>query len=746
MHLASMSIKHLRSVEKTNIDSLGNFNVLIGKNNSGKSNVLAAIEHFFSFMESQTVATNDPSLNRDVDFFNRIDSEPITLCASLRPSLSQIESIFTRIGDEYPQIDQTLPDPSQHGLLEIQIRYTSKPSRIAYISTICSVSTSDEMTSTPQVLLEVSLDSAIEIASRWAKLKEITQDLSILTSFAEQFDMDDWQRLRRASAERASYLGGRLRDRLSSQSHTQLTRLMGATDDPSEGATALQSFIFDLKSALDETNAEHLAKTIRAYAGNTTSIPKYIEYILEQAGKIKVLHLADRRRQIGAEEAARVLELKVRRGGNETLNSIKATVNSLLGVEIDAFRAVPGSQDSVTGRFATPARLRREAELDVDNFLVEANGSGIREALRLVLDLEFEKPQVLLVEEPEVHLHPALEVAMMRHLKTISKETQVFLTTHSTNFLDTGDMRNVYMIRHAVSTTVEQLDLEAAEAEIPKELGIRLSSIFMYDRLVFVEGITDELILRAFAESLSYNISRANVGFVGMGSARNFTHYATNATLSLLSKRNVESIFVLDRDERTEDGIAKLASRLGKEAHLHVLERREIENYLLNEEAIAALLNSRSANSGRDHPPVTPEDVRTSIEDNIENMRELSIAKLVASTLSGIYRTNRKTILDSFREDGLEKSAQTAVADMAEAVQALSARVSDLVAEAEADITSRWDTEKLSIAPGADLLDKVFSSFGFRYRKERDASELAMMIHPDSVPPEINDLIAGICN
>jgi putative ATP-dependent endonuclease of the OLD family len=84
--------------------------------------------------------------------------------------------------------------------------------------------------------------------------------------------------------------------------------------------------------------------------------------------------------------------------------------------------------------------------MDVDNFLVELNGSGIREALRLILDTTFEEPDILLVEEPEIHLHPGLETAMMRFLKEISKRCQVCITTHSTNFLDSGDYQRVYLV------------------------------------------------------------------------------------------------------------------------------------------------------------------------------------------------------------------------------------------------------------------------------------------------------------
>jgi putative ATP-dependent endonuclease of the OLD family len=192
------------------------------------------------------------------------------------------------------------------------------------------------------------------------------------------------------------------------------------------------------------------------------------------------------------------------RGGGAVLASIQQTVNSLLGVSIDAFAGPVSDRPSVL----RPRASGPSAELDVDDFLVQVNGSGVREALRLVLDVEFERPHILLVEEPEIHLHPALEIAMMRYLRSVSADTQVFVTTHSTNFLDTTDIQTVYLVSKAAATVVERLSLTDMDTSISRELGIRLSSVFMYDKLVFVEGTTDELVLRELAAKIGVNLSQ----------------------------------------------------------------------------------------------------------------------------------------------------------------------------------------------------------------------------------------------
>ena len=77
--------------------------------------------------------------------------------------------------------------------------------------------------------------------------------------------------------------------------------------------------------------------------------------------------------------------------------------------------------------------------------------------------------------------------------------------------------------------------MEQVEEKIPVELGIRLSSLFIYDRLVFVESQSDEEIIRAWAQTLGANLNQSNVGFIHMDGARNLRYFAAESTLSFLA-------------------------------------------------------------------------------------------------------------------------------------------------------------------------------------------------------------------
>ncbi len=237
--------------------------------------------------------------------------------------------------------------------------------------------------------------------------------------------------------------------------------------------------------------------------------------------------------------------------------------------------------------------------MDIDEFLVDANGAGIREALRIILDIELKTPTIVLIEEPEIHLHPGLEKAIHSCLIEKGREAQIFLVTHSTNFIDASQQQNIYVVsKSGMVTSVEEAVSEDDILKIPGDIGLRPSMLFMFDRLVFVEGATDEEVIRTIARHKGVNLAAENVGFVKMGGSSGMGYFASEATLDLLSKRQIPMTFLIDRDERDADEIKKLATRLGDRATVCVLEQRELENYLAVPEAVFALLHEKAKTAG----------------------------------------------------------------------------------------------------------------------------------------------------
>ena len=244
-----------------------------------------------------------------------------------------------------------------------------------------------------------------------------------------------------------------------------------------------------------------------------------------------------------------------------------------------------------------------------------------------------------------MHLHPALETSVMRYLREASENRQVFATTHSTNFLDTPAMKNIYLVSKYDSTSVKLLNQGEVEEQVPAELGIRLSSLFLYDRLVFVESQTDEEILRAWASALGFNLNHSNVGFIHMNGSRNISSFAARSTLSFLAQRQVRMWFLIDRDEKDERDIAKIRENLGTGAVASVLNKREIENYLIHSRILVSHIAHKQSVAGLssiEHPEI--EKIRSLIDEEANTLQEMTIHKRVAKELCNpLYRLEATT-------------------------------------------------------------------------------------------------------
>ena len=424
------------------------------------------------------------------------------------------------------------------------------------------------------------------------------------------------------------------------------------------------------------------------------------------------------------------MELKKKKASKATLQRIQSIAKVVLGINIDAF-VEDDNSDPV---------------LDVDNFLVQVNGYGVKEALRIIFDYEIQRPKIFLIEEPELHLHPSLEINLMRYLKGISADCQIFMTTHSTNFIDTGDVKNVYLVSKDEATTVQALNTEEAASLIPQELGLRLSSLFMYDKLIFVEGKLDEEILRTWAVTLGVNLSQHNIGFVTMEGVFNQTYYAAEATLDFLSKKQIQTWFLIDRDERDQQQIDRIKQPLSGKAHVKVLNKREIENYLFVSRAIAQFLREKGQASGLEATTenITEEAIQQQLDTCVEACKQHVIEKRIAARLPAL-RFEREALFPKKPKSGdLVTRSMQEFERLTTLLSEAKAQFSQIAKEEAATIEARWPTERMNIVQGDALLDAVFQVYGLRFNKSRDGAALAALMTDEEIDPEIKAFFKAI--
>jgi putative ATP-dependent endonuclease of OLD family len=320
----------------------------------------------------------------------------------------------------------------------------------------------------------------------------------------------------------------------------------------------------------------------------------------------------------------------------------------------------------------------------------------------------------------------------------------VFLTTHSTNFLDTGAFDHVFMISKERSTLVSSLTLTEAEEKLPEELGMRLSSLFMYDQIIFVEGPSDEQIIREFASTLNINLGQLNAGFITMSGVRNIGHYAAAEVITFLTKRKVKLCFVVDADESGSVHFTRIQDRFKDVIAIHRLSKREIENYILLPRAIAEhLLERKRGMQNASFEPPTEQDVRSGLLAAADELKWLAIWKRVSATACcpiippNVRRVEVKDVT-AMKAKGLE-----ALRKARDELEQVEQGFDETISHAVSDVERNWEAKKLDIVPGASLLDHLYKRYGLRFEKTRDGPAVAALMRKDEIDREIVKVISA---
>lgn len=242
-----------------------------------------------------------------------------------------------------------------------------------------------------------------------------------------------------------------------------------------------------------------------------------------------------------------------------------------------------------------PEREKRDGRLA---FSLADSGTGIAQLVAILTAVVTEIQSVIIIDEINTFLHPAAIKRLLLLLRTEYSNHQYIISTHSSDVISSADADVLYLVEKAgYSSNFVSVDRSDA-AEVKRAgaiLGFSMMDVFGYDHIIWVEGETEEVcfpqILRGFSVDVpSGTVFNRVYNTDPFGKERNAK---TVADIYDYVQKRISPIlqgysFGLDREIRDVDYINSVEKKIGR---LKFLPRRCIECYLINDKAIAALLN-----------------------------------------------------------------------------------------------------------------------------------------------------------
>ena len=267
--------------------------------------------------------------------------------------------------------------------------------------------------------------------------------------------------------------------------------------------------------------------------------------------------------------------------------------------------------------YKTLQLLVKEQDMGME-FQASNLGMGVQASISIAIlkaysELNLANKSPIFIDEPELFLHPQAQRNFYKILRELSEDkkdingnviregTQVFYTTHSPNFLSTGNFNEVFIVRKTkekgtflkyakVGDFVQDLKIRQKIDSTEEDLFLRYKNAyentgdtqkanegFFAKKIILVEGQSETLLLPYFFDLVGFDFIKEGISIVRCGSKSEIDRF-----YRLYSEFGVPCYVIFDGDKHLENTDEEQSNIVKNKSILELFGENQI-NYPDNE-------------------------------------------------------------------------------------------------------------------------------------------------------------------
>jgi putative ATP-dependent endonuclease of the OLD family len=130
---------------------------------------------------------------------------------------------------------------------------------------------------------------------------------------------------------------------------------------------------------------------------------------------------------------------------------------------------------------------------------IKRMGEGFRRLFVILFYIFHPQYKIILIDEPESHLHPSIIKKLIHILETKSGKKQIFLTTHHPSFVQAKYLPNIWRVTRNEQQSTALYGFHEKDVDLNRfvqEINDDNSGMLFSDKVLLVEGISDAIFMR----------------------------------------------------------------------------------------------------------------------------------------------------------------------------------------------------------------------------------------------------------